>query len=115
MLLNRLPRSSGFGTERINACIRMPWLSKMSRTVPISTMRRHTSPRHGRHLRNDPEVMVDEQHGELLAALYVLEQVEILQLDRHIERGRRLVSNQELRRTGQRHRTTTRWRMPPLN
>ena len=49
-------------------------------------------------------VVRDQQHRHAEAILEVVEQREDLRLDRDIKRGRRLVSDQQLRLTGQRHR-----------
>ena len=56
-----------------------------------------------RHLRDHGEIVGDEQHRqrELLAQL--AEQVEHLRLDGDIERGRRLVGNQQRRPVHHRH------------
>ena len=45
---------------------------------------------------HDAEVVADEQAGEALLALQLLEQVEHLGLHRHVERGRGLVGDQQV-------------------
>ncbi len=63
---------------------------------------------HHRHaigdLRHDPEVMGDEQDGGAVAGLQLLEQAQNLGLRGDVERGRRLVGNNERRLQRQRHR-----------
>ena len=56
------------------------------------------------HLRNDAEVVRDQQdrHPHPLAQLH--QQLEDLRLDRHVERGRRLVGDDQLRVACERHR-----------
>ena len=49
-----------------------------------------------RDLTNDREIMGDEQVGDPELLLEVLEQVEDLRLDRHVERGDRLVAHDQL-------------------
>ena len=56
------------------------------------------------HPGDDAEVVGDEQHGELTFALDAGEHVEDLGLDRHVERGRRLVGDQQVGVVGERHR-----------
>ena len=57
-----------------------------------------------RHVRDEPEVVRDQQdrHAELL--LERPEQLHDLRLDRHIQRGRRLVGDQQVRAARKRHR-----------
>ena len=55
-------------------------------------------------LRDDAEVMRDEQHGHPEVALQLAEQLEDLGLDRDVERGGGLVGDQQLRLVRQRHR-----------
>ena len=50
------------------------------------------------------EVVRDQDHRHLQVAAQAVDQVEDLRLDRHVERGRRLVGDQQLRRAGERHR-----------
>ena len=51
---------------------------------------------------HDAEVVADEQIGEVERALQVHEQVQHLRLDRHVERGHRLVAYEELGLHGER-------------
>ena len=57
-----------------------------------------------RHARDHAEVVRDQQHAHPLPALDVGEQVEHLGLDGDVERGGRLVGDQQLRPSGERHR-----------
>ena len=59
------------------------------------------------HVLHDREVVGDEHHRELVARLHVLEQVEDLRLHRHVERGHRLVADDQL---GLGDRSAARWR-----
>src|SRR5262245_46390203 len=54
------------------------------------------------HLRNDAEVVRDEDQGHAGLALDVLQEVQVLRLDRHVEVGRGLVGDDEARPAGQR-------------
>ena len=56
------------------------------------------------HLGDDAEVVRDDHDGRAELALQALDQLEDLRLDGHVERGRRLVGDQQLRVVGQRHR-----------
>jgi hypothetical protein len=51
-------------------------------------------------LRHDAEVVGDEDEGEARFPLDVLQQAQVLSLDRHVERGGRLVGDQEARLAG---------------
>ena len=55
-------------------------------------------------LGDHPEVVGDDDDGRVELGLQVADQVEDLRLDRHVERRRRLVRDQQLRVAGQRHR-----------
>ena len=55
------------------------------------------------HPGDDAEVVGDQQHGDVEALLKVGEQVEDLRLDRHVEGGRRLVGDEQLRLACQGH------------
>ena len=55
------------------------------------------------HLRDDAEVMGDEQDGRAVLALEVVHQLEDLRLNRDVQRGGRLVGDEQLRLAGQRH------------
>ena len=57
-----------------------------------------------RHLRHHPKVVRDQKHGTTQLALQGFDESEYLGLNRHIERRRRLVCNQQLRFAHQRHR-----------
>ena len=48
------------------------------------------------HPGDDPEIMGDEEEREIELPLQRAQEVEVLRLDRGIERGRRLVGDQEL-------------------
>ena len=56
-----------------------------------------------RHLGHDPHVVGDEDHGHAVLLLQGADQAEDLRLDGHVERGRRLVGDQDLRAAGERH------------
>ena len=56
------------------------------------------------HLGHHAEVVGDDDDGGVELALQPLDQLEDLRLDGHVERGRRLVGDQQLRVVGQRHR-----------
>ncbi len=57
-----------------------------------------------RHVAHDREVVADEQVGEPEAVLQVAHQVEDLRLHRHVERGGRLVADDEFGIAGKRAR-----------
>ncbi len=54
-------------------------------------------------LADDAEVVADEQHAHAPLGLQAREQVEDLALDGHVERGGRLVGDEQLRLAGERH------------
>ena len=56
------------------------------------------------HLGDDAEVVGDEDDGRARLALEAPHQVQDLRLDGHVEGGRRLVCDQQLRLAGKRHR-----------
>ena len=56
-----------------------------------------------RGLRHDAHRMGDQHDGHAEAFLHVLQQIEDLRLDGHVERGGRLVGDDELGLAGQRH------------
>ena len=56
------------------------------------------------HAGDDAEVVRDHDQRRVLLGDELTQQVEDLRLDRHVERGRRLVGDQELRLAGERHR-----------
>jgi hypothetical protein len=56
------------------------------------------------HARDDAEVVRDEQHAHAGLALDVLQKLEVLRLDRDVERGGRLVGDQQRRIAGERDR-----------
>ena len=53
---------------------------------------------------DDAEIMGDQDHRHVPAALLARQQIENLRLDRHVERGGRLVRDQQFRFAGQRDR-----------
>jgi hypothetical protein len=57
-----------------------------------------------RHPLHDPEVVRDQQHPHPALLLQPLQQLEDLRLDRHVERGRRLVGDQQVGLGGKRER-----------
>jgi hypothetical protein len=61
---------------------------------------------HGHAVRGagyDAQIMRDQQHGDAEIALQIDEQPENLRLDRHVERGGRLVGDEQCRPAHQRH------------
>ena len=54
-------------------------------------------------LGHDAEVVRDEDHSHVALPAQVVDQLENLRLNGHVERGRRFVGNQQLRVPGQRH------------
>ena len=88
---------------------------KICRTGPVSTMR--PGVHHGHlvaHLGHDAEVVGDEDQGEAVALLQVLQQTQVLGLDGEVEAGGRLVGDEQ--RAARRRcamAPTMRWRMPP--
>ena len=66
-------------------------------------------------LGDDAEVVGDDHDRGVELALQALDQLEDLRLDRHVERRRRLVGDQQLRVVGSAIAIITRWRMPPEN
>ena len=54
-------------------------------------------------LADDAEIMGDEQHRHAMLGLQATKKIEDLGLNRDVERGRRLVGNQELGTVGKRH------------
>ena len=50
------------------------------------------------------QVVRDEQHRHVFFALQLIQQLQNLYLDRHVQRSSRLVGNQQFRFAGQRHR-----------
>ena len=55
------------------------------------------------HLGHHPKVVCDEEHGGSGPALKATEQLQDLGLDADVERGRRLVGDQQIGRAGQSH------------
>ena len=55
------------------------------------------------HLAHDAEVVGDQQHGHAELALQLLQQLEDLRLDGDVERGGRLVGDQQVGLVGERH------------
>jgi hypothetical protein len=60
------------------------------------------TPTRRRHLRDDPEVVGDQQHAHRPLGLQAAQQFENLRLDGHVERRRRLIGDQQARIAGQR-------------
>ena len=56
------------------------------------------------HLRGEPQVVGDEHHRGILALLHLGDQPHDARLDRHVERGGRLVGDDQLRAAGKRKR-----------
>ena len=56
-----------------------------------------------RHARHHAQIMRDQQHAHVAFSLQILQQIENLRLDRDIERGGRLISDQQGRVAGQGH------------
>src|SRR5438067_11242125 len=56
------------------------------------------------HVIDRPEVMRDQEHGELEVVLQCSQQVENLRLDRYVQRRNRLIGDDEPRLHGQRSR-----------
>ena len=56
-----------------------------------------------RHLRDNAEVVGDEQDGRSMLALEVVHQLQDLRLNGDVQRGGRFVRDEQLRLTGQRH------------
>ena len=67
------------------------------------------------HLADHAEVVSDEHHRHPVLALQSVEQLEHLGLHGHVEGGRRLVGDQQLRAQASAIAIITRWRMPPEN
>jgi len=57
------------------------------------------------HLGHDPEIVGDENQREVVFALQIAQQVEVLSLDRQVEASGRLVSDQQARLAGYADRT----------
>ena len=66
-----------------------------------------------RHLAHDREIVGDEEQRHVQAFPQRAEERENLCLDRHVERRRRLVGDQEIRLVGQRHRDHDPLALPP--
>ena len=56
------------------------------------------------HAGNDAEIVGDQDQRRILLRDQLAQEIEDLRLNRHVERGRRLVGDHELRLAGQRHR-----------
>ena len=56
-----------------------------------------------RHLAHDAEIVGDEQHRHVEFRFELEQQVEDLRLDGHVERGGRLIGDQQVRLVGERH------------
>ena len=66
-----------------------------------------------RHLGDDAQIMGDQHDRGVDPLLQFAHQIEDLRLDRHVERGRRLVGDQQLGLQASAIAIITRWRMPP--
>ena len=66
-------------------------------------------------LGDDAEVVGDEDDRQAAPVAEVDQQAQDLRLDRHVERRRRLVGDQDLRVAGSATAIIARWRMPPEN
>ena len=66
-----------------------------------------------RDVPHDGQIVGDEQIGEAELLLQLLQQVDDLPLDRHVERGDRLVAHDDARITASARAMPTRWRWPP--
>ena len=66
-----------------------------------------------RRLGDDAHVVRDEDHRHPVRLAELVEQVEHLRLHGHVERGRRLVGDQQLGLHESAIAIITRWRMPP--
>jgi len=55
------------------------------------------------HLAHDAEIVSDEQHRHVEFRFELEQQVEDLRLDGHVERGGRLIGDQQVRLVGERH------------
>jgi len=64
-------------------------------------------------LRHHPEIVGDEDDGGADPALELRHQLEDLRLDRDVERGGRLIGDQDLRLQASAIAIITRWRIPP--
>ncbi len=99
-------RSSKSGTERSSARV----YGMARRAEDLGHRPRLDDPRGVHHghalarLRDDREVVRDEHDRHARLAAQAREQVQDLILDRHVERGRRLVAEQQLRLAGERDR-----------
>jgi hypothetical protein len=86
---------------------------KTASTAPISTIR----PWHDRDLvgdlGDDAHVVGDEQHRHVVRDLQALDEIEDRGLGRDVERGRRLVGDQDVGLQARAMAMQTRWRMPP--
>ena len=89
---------SGTGTADISACVYgMQWLRVEG--LAIGDLDDAAEVHHGdavRHLAHDRQVVGDEDVGDAELVLQVLQQVDDLRLDRHVERRHRLVADHDL-------------------
>ena len=82
-----------------------PGSRKIVRTGPSSTMRpAYMTATRSAVLGDDAEVVGDEQQRQVERRLHLAQQVENLRLDRHVERRRRFVGDDERGTAGERHR-----------
>ncbi len=59
---------------------------------------------HVRDLGHDAQVVGDQDHGRVELVLQAVDQLDDLGLDRHVERGRWLVGDEDVGVVGERHR-----------
>ena len=105
------PRRAGVG-QRAQQRLRIGMLRRARRSRPPRRPRRsgpaYISATRCAMPRDDAEVVRDQQQAHALLALQVAQQVEDLLLDRHVERGGRLVGDQEVGLGGQRRSRSSR-------
>jgi len=77
-----------------SARVRIEWISKQLRTRRLLHHARRVENRHVVGiLGDDPEIVRNKYHRETESHLQLANQIENLGLDRHVERGGRLVRN----------------------
>ena len=101
-------RARGSRSGRPRAAPRCTGASARCRAASSSAISTDLAEVHDHHpvgdVPDDVEVVRDEDVGEPELRLQVLEQVQDLRLDRHVERGHRLVADDQLRVDGERAR-----------
>src|SRR2546426_2335055 len=104
--LEPLP-SHRVGRDRLHQALRVGVEGRLEHLAHLRVLRNDPRVHHAdavAHLRDDPEVVRDDQDARPERRLHVLDQLEDLRLDRDVERGRRLVRDQETRVAGERDR-----------